>query len=97
METQQVQPRRGVQRVRALSRGRDAGAGVTDRRRRRHIRHGRSEHSANVAIHTAVREENRRLAPGLCTVENKKHSHCQPALRVQRSFRPLQAFPQTEA
>lgn len=64
MEAQQGQPGRGLQRLRVIPGSRYARADHADRGRRHHLRHGRSYFTANVAIHTAVRQEDSRSVAG---------------------------------
>lgn len=55
---------RGVQGLRAVPRSGHAGTRDPDLRRRGHLRHGGPLHAAGLAVHAALREENRRLATG---------------------------------
>lgn len=64
MEAQQVFFGRGIQRMRFIPGSGYAGTRDSDLWRRRHFRHGRPVHAAGYAVHTALRETNRRLAPG---------------------------------
>lgn len=64
METQQVHPGRGVQGLRSVPGGRHARARDADLRRGRDPRHGWPLHAAGLAVHAALRQENRRLATG---------------------------------
>lgn len=65
MEAQQVLSRRGVQRLRAVPGGGNAGARDAGVRGSGGARHGRALHAAGLAVHAALRQADRRLATGL--------------------------------
>lgn len=91
-----MQPGRSFQGLRIVSRSCDARANDPDRWSGCNFRYGRSEHTADVAIHSTLCQENSRLVTGRCTTENQKYSHHKPALRVQRRLLALQAIPQAK-
>lgn len=96
VEAQQVQPRRGLQGMRAVSGGGYAGADHADRRRGRHLRHGRPQPPANLAVHPAVCQENSRSASGGDTCEGQELTRREPAGYIQHGVRSVQTVPERE-
>lgn len=97
METEQVFPRRGVQRLRPVRRGGHVGTEHSDRRRRGDLRHGRTHPATDLAVHSCVRQEDAGLAAGVGACEDQEYAHHQSALRVQHGVRVVQTVLEGEA
>lgn len=94
VEAQQSELGRGIQRVRLIFRGGDAGANVADCRCCCDIWYGWFKSPTNVAIYTGVCQTNCRLVAGRYATQNQEHSYYQSAYALQHGFRSLQTVPQ---
>jgi len=78
--------------VRAVSRGGYDGTDHADCRCGHHLRHGRSQPAANVAVHAVVLQADGRPTSGRDAAQSQELTHHKSAICVQHGIRSVQTF-----